>query len=226
MTTRVLLHSKDPVLCAGLKALLDQTPGFELTGMAPGLEDVVAQAQTQAFNVILLEMNPATTMNGLIELRRQLTSAPMVLWVQSIPVEIAHQLIQLGIQGILRRELAVELLLRCLQKVAQGELWYERALSEMLLRSREVSLSPRERQLVELISQGFSNRQIGEALMITEGTVKVYLSKLFKKVGVADRFELAIYTLKHLHYGSMGPAGPEQLYCPASLIRHEQSKLR
>ena len=85
-------------------------------------------------------------------------------------------------------------------------------------------LSPRERQLLRLISQGLSNKQIAGTLMITEGTVKVYLSRLFKKVGVLDRFELALYGLKNLQYGATANFGDEASYCPSSLIVQQRSK--
>jgi DNA-binding CsgD family transcriptional regulator len=64
-----------------------------------------------------------------------------------------------------------------------------------------VSLTQREGQLVTLLSQGLKNKEIATTLMISEGTVKVYLSRLFQKVGVKDRFELALFGLKNLTSG-------------------------
>jgi DNA-binding CsgD family transcriptional regulator len=61
-----------------------------------------------------------------------------------------------------------------------------------------VSLTKRESQLVSLLSQGLKNKEIASTLTISEGTVKVYLSRLFQKVGVKDRFELALYGLRNL----------------------------
>ena len=59
-------------------------------------------------------------------------------------------------------------------------------------------LSRREGQLITLLSQGLKNKEIAFTLKITEGTVKVYLSHLFQKVGVKDRFELAVFGLNNL----------------------------
>jgi DNA-binding CsgD family transcriptional regulator len=61
-----------------------------------------------------------------------------------------------------------------------------------------VALTKRESQLVALLSQGLKNKEIASTLQISEGTVKVYLSRLFQKVGVKDRFELALYGLRNL----------------------------
>jgi two-component system nitrate/nitrite response regulator NarL len=77
-------------------------------------------------------------------------------------------------------------------------------------------LSPREGQLVTLLSHGLKNKEIGAALRITEGTVKVYLSRLYDKVGVQDRFELALYALRNRGIGQLpitqtaghAPVGP------------------
>ena len=91
----------------------------------------------------------------------------------------------------------MELTMRCLRKVAEGELWFDRDLLASLLQFRSVRLSPRERQLLDFVSTGFSNKRIAGSLGISEGTVKIYFSKLFRKVGVGDRFELALLALKN-----------------------------
>jgi DNA-binding NarL/FixJ family response regulator len=91
-----------------------------------------------------------------------------------------------------------DLIVKCLQRVHQGEFWFEKALTDSFLLSTCIPLTKREGQLVLLLSQGMKNKEIATELLITEGTVKVYLSKLFQKVGVKDRFELALYGLKNL----------------------------
>jgi DNA-binding CsgD family transcriptional regulator len=85
--------------------------------------------------------------------------------------------------------------------VNDGELWFEKALTDSIMSARRYSLTRREGQLVSLLSQGLKNKEIATALNISEGTVKVYLSRLFQKLGVKDRFELALYGLKNLTPG-------------------------
>jgi DNA-binding CsgD family transcriptional regulator len=87
--------------------------------------------------------------------------------------------------------------------VQAGELWFEKALTDSFLCARRVALTQREGQLVSLLSQGLKNKEIATTLMISEGTVKVYLSRLFQKVGVKDRFELALFGLKNLTTGQL-----------------------
>jgi DNA-binding CsgD family transcriptional regulator len=86
---------------------------------------------------------------------------------------------------------------RCLERVAAGELWVEKTLSNKLLSTKRVALTPRERQLVVLIAQGLKNKEIAHRLGVSEGTVKVYLGRLFSKTGVSDRRELALFAQRN-----------------------------
>ena len=86
---------------------------------------------------------------------------------------------------------------------------------------RPIALTKREGQLVSLLSQGLKNKEIASMLLISEGTVKVYLSRLFQKVGVKDRFELALYGLKNLTTGhgtlEKAPVSSERSSVPEAL---------
>ena len=86
-------------------------------------------------------------------------------------------------------------------RVNEGELWFEKALTDSIMTAHSYSLTRREGQLVALLSQGLKNKEIAYQLSISEGTVKVYMSRLFQKLGVKDRFELALYGLKNLAPG-------------------------
>jgi DNA-binding CsgD family transcriptional regulator len=122
----------------------------------------------------------------------------------------------LGVRGILRKTLPTDLQVKCLQKVQAGELWFEKALTDSFLCARRVALTQREGQLVSLLSQGLKNKEIATTLMISEGTVKVYLSRLFQKVGVKDRFELALFGLKNLTTGQL-PGGEKGARQPGAM---------
>jgi DNA-binding CsgD family transcriptional regulator len=129
--------------------------------------------------------------------------------VNDISTEVAHQALELGVRGILRRNLSLELTLKCLRKVAEGELWCDKSLASACLSGRSVSLSPRESQIVALLTEGQKNKEIATRLSISEGTVKVYLSKLLAKAGAKDRYELALFGLRNIQDAhSMVPEGP------------------
>jgi DNA-binding NarL/FixJ family response regulator len=137
--------------------------------------------------------------------------------VNLISVELACQAVGLGIRGILRKTLPPELQVKCLRQVQAGELWIEKALVDDFISARRVTLTPREGQLMTLLSQGLKNKEIAFQLRVSEGTVKVYLSRLYQKAGVKDRFELALVSLKNLS-GEASKTGAGCTVCPRSLV--------
>ncbi|MBZ5584475.1 MAG: response regulator transcription factor [Acidobacteriia bacterium] len=201
--TRILLYSDEPILSKGLESVLRQVEGFELLptcGSVPCLLDQIARLTP---DLVLMDLTPEVTFGVLSEMKHALAHTKIVLWVNAISTELAFQAMGLGVRGILRKTLPTELQVKCLQKVQAGELWFEKALTDSFLCARRVALTQREGQLVSLLAQGLKNKEIATTLMISEGTVKVYLSRLFQKVGVKDRFELALFGLKNLTTGQL-----------------------
>jgi DNA-binding NarL/FixJ family response regulator len=202
---RLLLYTDEPVLAQGLISILEATQSFTVTGTCSSMAEVKQRLQSGEPDLLLLDLTHEVTFSALSEIRRSMLHCKVVLWVHTIATELAFQAMGLGVRGILRKTLGAELVIKCLSKVHQGELWFEKALTDSFLSAKRISLTKREGQLVALLSQGLKNKEIASTLLISEGTVKVYLSKLFQKVGVKDRFELALYGLKNL------AAGPPQL---------------
>jgi DNA-binding NarL/FixJ family response regulator len=96
------------------------------------------------------------------------------------------------VRGIVERSSSAEHLADSLRRVAGGEMQigFSGTLENMPVR-RRVTLTPREREIVGLLRQGLRNKQIAVEMGITEGTVKIYLFRLFHKLDVRNRFELA-----------------------------------
>lgn len=196
---RVLLFTDEPVLAQGFAAILTSVPGFESALVCQRVRELVEHtAGGEKPEVLLVDLTPDVTFGLLTQLRRELPQCRIVLWVRAISTELAYQAMELGIRGILRKTLPAELLVKCLTKVSEGELWFDKGLTASFLSAKMVSLTKRESQLVSLLSQGLKNKEIAATLSISEGTVKVYFSRLFQKVGVKDRFELALYGLRNL----------------------------
>jgi DNA-binding NarL/FixJ family response regulator len=99
------------------------------------------------------------------------------------------------------------MLMECVRKVHAGEKWLEqqsvtRAIERMQKRESEIDrltrlLTPRELEIVRLASEGLRNKEIGERLSITEGTVKIHLHNIYEKLGVTGRSQLILYATKH-----------------------------
>jgi DNA-binding NarL/FixJ family response regulator len=149
-------------------------------------------------HILLLDVCGPVDFGAIYEVRKRCPGTRIVVWTHGISLEVAHQVRAAGVRGILRKDSSKDQVLRCLIQVAAGEPWFERSLLNSLLEVRRVRLSPRERQLMRLVAQGFSNKQLAAELMISEGTVKVYLAKLFRKIGVHDRYELAMFGLRSM----------------------------
>jgi DNA-binding NarL/FixJ family response regulator len=197
----VLLCSDEPILAEGLVRILSDTNGLSLLSYCAGVDALRVQLEANQPDLLLIDLTSGFTFGVLSNLQIVAAQTKIVLWVHSIPTELALQAMSLGVRGILRKTLSVETLLRCLNRVHEGELWFEKALTDSIMSARRYSLTRREGQLVTLLSQGLKNKEIATALDISEGTVKVYLSRLFQKLGVKDRFELALYGLKNLTPG-------------------------
>jgi DNA-binding NarL/FixJ family response regulator len=195
---RVVLFTDEPVLARGFASVLSSVAGFETVSVCLNLSELFDKAlEAGKPDVLLIDLTPEVSFGVLTRLQRELPDCRVVLWVRSISTELAYQTLELGVRGVLRKTLPIELLVKCLGKVAEGELWFDKNLTASFLSAKMVSLTRRESQLVSLLSQGLKNKEIAATLSISEGTVKVYLSRLFQKVGVKDRFELALYGLRN-----------------------------
>jgi DNA-binding NarL/FixJ family response regulator len=195
---KILLYSEEPILAKGLEAILQQVEGFELLPTCMNITEVVDRIAQNAPDLVLLDLTPSVTFAVLNELKHCMSCAHLLLWVNSISTELACQAMGLGVRGILRKTLPMDLQIKCLRKVQAGDLWFEKSLTDSFLCAQRITLTNREGQLVTLLAQGLKNKEIATALRISEGTVKVYMSRLFQKVGVKDRFELALFGLKNL----------------------------
>lgn len=111
-------------------------------------------------------------------------------------------------RSIVLKQSASDLLLESIRKVRGGEIWLDNRMTAEVIaafkRSAETGqrrdkplVSDREREIVQLVAQGFRNREIGEKLFISEQTVKNHLHSIFDKLGVSDRLELALYAIHH-----------------------------
>lgn len=204
--TLVSTYSSAPVAAAGLRQILGELDGFTWIGGSPELDLFQAHIREAQPGIVILEVNSAISLESLKETMRVAPGASVVLWVDGASIEFVSQAIGLGVLGILPRDCTVGMLEECLRDVAEGRLWIDRQLGQRLLSVDKVALSPRERQIMGLLAQGLRNKEIAWQLCITEGTVKVYLSRLFDKLGADDRLELALLALRNLAGGASGQA--------------------
>jgi two-component system, NarL family, nitrate/nitrite response regulator NarL len=196
--TTIVLYCGQPMLSAGLQVTLEASEGFRLAAACTDLSQLAAQVHRKAANLILIELTPEVTLQAIKEIQEVSRGVPMILWIDHLSTEFASQVIAAGVRGILRKTASLEEHMDCFRKVAAGELGLEKVLSDQLLSTTRVTLTPRERQVMGLVAQGLRNKEIAYTIGVTEGTIKVYLSRLFQKVGANDRLDLALFALRNM----------------------------
>jgi two-component system nitrate/nitrite response regulator NarP len=195
---RVLLADDHPMIAAALDVLL-RGSDYELVGRARSGSDALAQVQRLKPQMLLLDVNMPD--GGGLDVLRQLRGvrrAPVVILLTAGMDDT--QLLtadRLGPEGMVLKTSDPGLLLECMEQVRGGQRWVDPEIAERTRQakdraSRAPSLTPRERELIELVRQGLRNRDIAAQLGVTEGTVKVYLHAIFDKLGVDNRTELAM----------------------------------
>jgi two-component system nitrate/nitrite response regulator NarP len=198
---KVFLLSDQPVLLVGFEHVL-QDHGFEIVGRCQASEFAgVLRSGAAADGVkpdgvkpdaILLDITAGLTFTSLGEMHECVPGCPVVLWADALPLELMFKTLEYGVRGIVQRNALPDQLVDSLRKVVAGELQIGfGAARDGAQPRRKVSLTPREREIVALLRQGLRNKQIAGEMGITEGTVKIYLFRLFHKLGVRNRFELA-----------------------------------
>jgi two-component system nitrate/nitrite response regulator NarL len=189
--SKIVLVSDQPVLLRGLAHVLESR-GFEIAAFIPGGDFGAASALGMTPDLILLDITAGLTFGSLTELHGRIPECPVVLWADSMPLDLIFKTLEFGVRGIVPRTSRPDQLAESLQRVVGGEMQigFNGAQSTGPVK-RNISLTPREREIVTHLRQGLRNKQIATEMNITEGTVKIYLFRLFHKLGVRNRFELA-----------------------------------
>lgn len=218
---RVILADTQAIFRAGLRKIFALEDDIRVVGQAETLPQTISAAKKFTADILIFEAslssNPAETVS---DLRRQCPTLKLVVVTSELNEELTLELFRRGSHGIVSREVEPELLVECLRKVAVGEPWLEsRAVNWVLEAYRtqgtrpstsrpKVQLTPKESLIVSCVTQGMKNKEIAVRVGTTEQVVKNYLRKVYDKLGVADRLELALYCLHHrvLDSAKTGPS--------------------
>jgi DNA-binding NarL/FixJ family response regulator len=206
----VFACESQPVVVEGLRNALAQSAEFEFAGAAGPGEALAAILHKSPDLTVLDHADGAEAALALVERICGGSRTQVVLWVNSTDEIPAGAALEAGARGVLVKSRPLETLLECLRVVARGHLWFESSPLEAVggsgrFRRRAPHLTPRERQVVTLVSQGLKNAEIARELDISPGTVKVHLMHVFEKTGARDRHELAVRSRRLL--GSNGGRG-------------------
>jgi two-component system, NarL family, response regulator len=191
---RILLVDDHPVVRAGLASLIRREKGMQVIGMATNGREAVTSFLSLHPDLTLLDlrMPGLDGIHALIAIRRHDPAARVVMLTAFADEEDVYRALAAGAQGYLLKNCNREELVNCILAVTQGQTWVPADIAAKL--ASHVSrheLSPRERDVLSLVAAGKSNKEIAFALKITEGTVKVHVDHILKKLNAKGRTEAA-----------------------------------
>lgn len=216
---RVLIADDHPIVRDGLKKLLLLEDDIDIVGEAGDGRQVLELMQEHEPDVMLLDLR-MPNLDGLSVLQSLQQSGRRTKVIVLTASEDKNEFVQamkLGCSGIVLKQTATDLIVKSIRKVYSGEIWLDSHTTAAVMRqfaspadmasgnmngkARERSpLSAREREIVQLVAQGYKNKEMAEKMFISEQTVKNHLHNIFDKLGVSDRLELALYAIhKGLH---------------------------
>jgi len=193
----VVVCDSQPLTLEGLRAVIGASPDFEVLAATTSLSSLREQS-ARAYPALALVDKTAGLDQLPIWLAESAGRTSTVVWGGAITEIEALRLVQAGVRGVLRKTATPETLLACLKTVAVGQTWLEDTVFRGIQMERvgRNGLTPRERQVMELVEIGMKNRDIALELGIRPGTVKIHLKHIFEKTGVRGRYGLALAGLK------------------------------
>jgi DNA-binding NarL/FixJ family response regulator len=205
---RLILADTQAIFRAGLRKIFALEDDIRVVGQAETLPQAFSAAKKFSADILILESaispNPAEAVS---EILRQSPALRLIVVTQDDNEELTLELFRRGANSIVSREIDPELLVDCLRKVNKGEPWLDAKGTQWVLEAYrtqgsrpassrpKVQLTPKESLIVSCVTQGMKNKEIAVRVGTTEQVVKNYLRKVYDKLGVADRLELALFCL-------------------------------
>jgi DNA-binding NarL/FixJ family response regulator len=205
---RVILADSQAIYRVGIRKVFALEDDLRVVAQADTLENLRAAIERFPTDVVLLERSLLTgTSNVIPELLRAAPDVKLIVQAVAADENQTVELYRRGVRGIISRSISPDLLVRCVRRIAAGETWIDnqsvswvieayRAQAAALVNPRsQPKLSPKEMAIITCITQGKRNKEIAYQLGTTEQVIKNYLRKIYDKLGVSDRLELALYCL-------------------------------
>lgn len=201
----IVLADRHPVTLEGLEHLF-RGEGFEVLARCTEGEETLRAVRRHRPDVLLLDPRlPGKDGRAVVqELRHDHLGTRIVLFTSREEEPAFADLVRRGVHGVALKEMPARLLVRCVRKVHEGERWIDEPtggrplerLGRREVASRKVAaatLTRREREIVRLVASGLCNRTIAERLGVVEGTIKMHLHNIYRKVDTPGRMALVLY---------------------------------
>jgi NarL family two-component system response regulator LiaR len=206
-TIRVLIADDHAIVRKGIRALLATEPEIEVVGEAEDGEQAIAHTQQLAPDVVLMDL-VMPGLDGLDATRQIVAQQPrthILVLTSFAGDDKVFPAIKAGAQGYLLKDSGPEELVQAIQQVFRGESSLHPSIARKLLREladptpREPevdALTEREIEVLQLVAEGHSNREISEQLTISEATVRTHVSNILAKLNLGSRTQAALYALR------------------------------
>jgi two-component system, NarL family, nitrate/nitrite response regulator NarL len=198
---RVAVCDTQPMTAEGIKTVLTPCADLEYADYAESLSAAAQLIGRTAPDIVLVDkgFGIQAVIEWVGEIHAQYPATSVIVWGVSLTEAEALRFLQSGARGIVRKTSPVTLVLSCLRAVGLGRNWMEDSVFKDAFRGDRYprsELTPREQQVLELVEQGFKNKEIALDLGIRPGTVKIHLKHIFEKTGVRGRYGLALNGLR------------------------------
>jgi DNA-binding NarL/FixJ family response regulator len=218
---RVILADSQAIYRVGLRKVFALEDDIRVVAQVDTLENLHAAVQRFPSDIVVLEGGLLDgTKDAIPELMRLAPQTKVIVQALSADESNVVELYRRGVRGIVPRSISPDLLIKCVRKIAQGETWIDnqsvnwvieayRSNAAALTNPRaQPKISPKEHIIIHCITQGKRNKEIAFQIGTTEQVIKNYLRKIYDKLGVSDRLELALYCLHHGLTADGGSNGP------------------
>ncbi|GGY35250.1 response regulator [Pseudoduganella albidiflava] len=214
----VLLVDDHTLFRSGIRSLLQRHPEFDVVGeAADGIEGIKRAKQLKP-QVVLLDLN-MPGMSGLETLQLLLQDCPdsavVMLTVSEDALDLSAAL-RAGAAGYLLKNIDTDYLVRAVRRAAAGETVVAEAMTGKLVAQLQAGtrepgpaseldrLTPREREILEFLARGESNKMIARALDLSESTVKIHVQNVLKKLNLSSRVQAAVFAVEQRHAHAAG----------------------
>lgn len=204
--TRILIADDHEVVRSGLRKILETQPGWEVVAEAADGKEAVAKAIETVPDIAIIDYS-LPTLNGLEvtrQIRRRLPRTEVLVFTMHEDDALVTELLHAGARGYLLKSDASRYLIAAIDSLASRKPFFSSSVSEALLQSfiarrgREVSaLTPRERQIVQLVAEGYTNKAIAQLLNISLKTVETHRAAVMRKLNLASSAALVRYAIRN-----------------------------
>ena len=208
MSVRVLIADDQALVRAGFRKILEADASIEVVGEAADGLEAVEEAPRLRPDLVLMDIR-MPNLDGIAATRRVLSTVPStrVLILTTFGLtEYVYEALRAGASGFLLKDAPPEDLLAAVRVIARGDALLDPSITRGFIEEfarrpamraelapRLAELTPREREILDLLARGASNAEIARALVISEGTAKTHVASVLSKLGLRDRIQCVIY---------------------------------